>query len=96
MTLVIEVDPVVEARLQEAAARQGLPVTEYAKGVLERQVLPLALRVAALPPDEQDRVMATAADEMADLYHADLDLPARNREFTAFTVLDGEEYRDDA
>ena len=94
MTLIIEVDPEVEARLQEVAARYGLPVAEYARGVLERQVLPLALRVAALPPDEQDRIMTAAADNAADLYNTDLDLPPQERELTAFTALDGEEFSD--
>lgn len=96
MTLIIEVDPEVEARLQEAAARHGLPIAEYAKGVLERQVLPLALRVATLPLDEQDRIMAAAAEDAAELYNADLALPPRERELTAFTALDGDEFQDDA
>src|SRR5688572_18375105 len=96
MTLIIEVDPEVQARLQEAAARQGVAVSEYAKGVLERQVLPLALRAADLPPDEQDRIMAAAAEEASDLYNADLARPLRERELTAFTALDGEEFHDPA
>jgi hypothetical protein len=96
MTLIIEMNPEVEARLQEAAARHGVPVAEYAKGLLERQVLPLALRVSALPPDQQDQAVAAAADDAAELYRADLALPPRERELTAFTVLDGEEFPDDA
>jgi hypothetical protein len=98
MTLIIEVDPEVEARLQEAAAKCGVPVSDYARGLLERQVLPLALRVAALPPEEQDQIMTAAAEEAAELYSADLALPLRERELTAFTALDGEEFHnaDDA
>jgi len=94
MTLVIEVTPDVETRLQVAAAKRGLPVAEYAKALLERQVLPLAVRVAALPPEEQDRMMAAAADDAAELYNGDLALPSRERELTAFTALDGEPFLD--
>jgi hypothetical protein len=94
MTLVIEVTPEVETRLQAAAAKRGLSVTDYAKDLLERQVLPLALRVAVLPPEEQDRIMAAAAEEAAELYEADLALPPAERELTAFTALDGEDYDD--
>jgi hypothetical protein len=90
MTLVIEITPDVETRLQSAAAKRGLPVAEYAKALLERQVLPLAVRVAALPPAEQDRLMAAAAEDAADLYDADLALPPDERDLTAFTALDGE------
>jgi hypothetical protein len=90
MTLTIEVTPELESRLQAAAARNGLPVAEYARTVLERQVPPLALRVASLPPEEQDRIMAAAAEEAADLYNADLALPINERELTAFTALDSQ------
>jgi hypothetical protein len=94
MTLIIEVGPEVEARLQAAAAKSGVPVSDYARGLLERQVLPLALRVAALTPEEQDQIMAAAAEEAAEVYDADLALPLRERELTAFTALDGEEFHD--
>ncbi len=90
MTLVIEVTPEVETRLQAAAARRGLPVGEYAKALLERQILPLAVRVAALSAEEQDRAMAAAAEDATALYNHDLALPPAERELTAFTVPDGE------
>ena len=92
MTLVIEITPDVETRLQAAAAKRGLPVAEYAKALLERQVLPLAVRVAALPPEEQDRLMAAAAEDAADLYNEDLALSPSERELTAFTALDREPF----
>jgi hypothetical protein len=92
MTLTIEVTPELQLRLQEAAARCGLPVPDYARALLEQQVLPLALRVSKLPPEEQDRIMAAAAESAADLYDADLALPVPERELTAFTALDGEEF----
>src|SRR5437870_9131078 len=92
MTLVIEVTPEVEARLEAAAAKHGLPVAQYAKVLLERQILPLAIRVAALPPEEQDRIMAAAAEDAADLYNEDLALSPSERELTAFTALDGEPF----
>jgi hypothetical protein len=38
MTLTIEVAPEVESRLQEKAARLGVPVERYAAGVLRRDV----------------------------------------------------------
>jgi hypothetical protein len=94
MTLIIDVKPELEARLQEAASRLGLPVEEYARSLLERQVLPLALRVAALPPEEQDRLMAAAAEEAAELYNSDLDLPPGERDLAAFTALDREPYHE--
>jgi hypothetical protein len=96
MTLMIDVTPEVEARLEAAAAKRGLPIAEYAKVLLERQVLPLAVRVAALPAEEQDRIMAAAAEDAADLYNSDLALPASERELTAFTALDGEDFHDAA
>ena len=92
MTLVLEVTAEVEARLRAAAAERSMPVAEYATGLLERQVLPLAVRVAALPTEEQDRVLAAAAVEAADLYNADLAQAVEERELTAFTALDGEEF----
>ncbi len=93
MTLTIDIAPEAEKRLQEAAAKRGVPITEYAKDLLERQVLPLALRVAAMTPDEQDRIMAAAAEEAAEDYNTDLALPVEQRELTAFTALDGEDFR---
>jgi hypothetical protein len=38
MTLVIDLPPEVESRLQEEAARQGIPVPEYVRGLLENLV----------------------------------------------------------
>ena len=58
MTLVLEVTAEVEARLRAAAAERSMPVAEYATGLLERQVLPLAVRVAALPTEEQETIAA--------------------------------------
>jgi hypothetical protein len=94
MTLIIELPPEIETRLQQAAARQGLPVEEYVKALLERQVLPLAVRVATLPPEVQDRILVAAAEDAVDLYSADLARPTRDRELTAFTALDGEDFHD--
>lgn len=96
MPLEIDVTPELEARLQEAASRRGVPVSEYAKAVLERQVLPLAVRVAALPIAEQDRLMSVAAEQAEELYADDLALPAGSRDLTAFTVLDSEKFDDPA
>jgi hypothetical protein len=45
--------------------------------------------VSSLPPEEQDRMMAAAAEGAADLYNADLARPVQERELTAFTALDG-------
>ena len=39
MSLLIEVAPEVERHLQEAAERHGLPLADYARGVLENHVL---------------------------------------------------------
>ena len=94
MTLMIDLEPEVQWRLQSAATQRGLPVADYAREVLARQVLPLSLRVAALPPEEQDRLMTAAAEELQSLYNADLSLPPAQRELTAFTALDGEDFDD--
>jgi hypothetical protein len=56
----------------------------------------LAVRAAAMPPEEQDRVMAEAASEAASLYEADLSLPVAERGLTALTALDGEEFHNPA
>lgn len=96
MTLIIEVAPEVETRLQVIAAKHGLAAAEYAKALLERHVLPLAVRVAALPPEQQDQIMAAAAEDAADIYNADLDRPPGARELTAFTALDGEDFHEPA
>jgi hypothetical protein len=94
MTLILDLSPEMESRLEQAAARSGMPIAEYAKAVLERQVLPLALRVAAMPPEEQDRILTAAAEQAAELYNADLSLPPSERELAAFTALDGDQFSD--
>ncbi len=96
MPIVIEVASAVEARLRAAAAERGLAVHDYVRSILEREVLPLAVQVAGVPPEDQDRILAAAADAVADLYESDLARPMPERELTAFTALDGEGFHDGA
>ena len=96
MTLTIEVTPELENSAADGGCPAGPPRRGVLRAVLERQVMPLALCVVALPPDEQDRVMAAAAEEAAEVYNADLALPVNERELTAFTALDGEGFLDPA
>ena len=47
-----------------------------------------------LPREEQDRIMEAATADAAPLYNADLALPVSERELTAFTALDGNDFAD--
>jgi hypothetical protein len=95
MTLTIELTPELEARLKAQAQASGKPLSEYVRSTLEELAAPREVDMEAflaLPRQEQDRLLAAAAESAAPLYEADLELPPHERELTAFTALDGEPY----
>ncbi len=98
MTIMLELTPEVEAQLTRQARQEGLLVKEYVQRAVEQLVKPKEFDInafLALPRDEQDYILATAAEDAAPLYAADLALPVTERELTAFTALDGEPFHDD-
>lgn len=99
MTVTIELSPEVEARLRSQADEQGKPVSDYLRSMIENLIAPSKEidinAFLALPRDEQDRFLASAAEDAAPLYAADLNKPVMERELTAFTALDGEPFLDD-
>ena len=98
MTIMIDLRPEVEARLAQQARTAQQPMSEYLNGLIESLLMPKEVDLdafLALPREEQDRLMAAAAEDAAPLYAADLELPPAERELTAFTALDGEPFHDD-
>ena len=97
MTLVLELAPEVEQRLSVEAARRGQQPSEFVTHLLTRELEPKEFdleALLALPREEQERVMQKAFDAAALEYNADLALPAAERELTAFTALDGDDFAD--
>src|SRR4051812_26215589 len=95
MTLTIDLTPELEARLEAKARASGKPLPEYVRITLEELATPEEVDMAeflALPRQEQDRLLAAAAESAAPLYEADLALPPHEQELTAFTALDGEPF----
>lgn len=95
MTLIIDLAPEMESRLSAEAARKGQQPTEFILNLLERELKPREFdleTLLALPREEQDGIMQAAFDDAAPLYNADLALPAAERELTAFTALDGDDF----
>ena len=98
MTITIDLRPEVEARLVQKARTAQQPMSEYLNDLIESLLMPKEVDLEAflaLPREEQDRLMAAAAEDAAPLYAADLALPPAERELTAFTALDGEPFHDD-
>lgn len=99
MTLMIDLAPEIKQRLTVEAARQGQQPSEYVNRLLERELKPKEFdmdALLALPRSEQDRIMQAAFDDAAPMYKADLALPVAERELTAFTALDGDDFADNA
>ena len=106
MSLVLELAPDVESRLNVKAAENGVAYVDYVTRLIEEEVkqeevkLPYlsARELLKLSPEERGPYLRAAAADAAPLYHADLALPPAERELTAFTILDGEpiyEYEDE-
>ena len=75
MTITIELRPEVEALLVQQARSAEQPVSEYVNDLIESLVMPKEVDLnafLALPHEEQDRLMAAAAEDAAPLYDADL------------------------
>ena len=66
MTITLDVTPEVEGRLQEEAQRLGIPFLAYARAVLARDPVALALARAPLddePETEEERAAVVEARE---------------------------------
>ncbi len=97
MALTIDLSPEVEQRVHELAAELGMEPAVYLTRHIEQEFSTQAVTVRtllALPPDQRSRILAAAAEDAAELYEADLARPAMERELTALTALDGEEFHD--
>ena len=95
MTLMIELTPELEARLEAQAKEHGKRLSDYVQNTLEEMVTPKEVDMKtflSLPREEQNRRLAIAAESAAHLYEADLARPPLDRELTAFTALDGEPF----
>lgn len=97
MTLMIDLAPEMENRLSVEAAKHGQQPTEFVMRLLERELKPKEFDLDALlamPRSEQERIMQKAFEEAAAEYNTDLALPVAERELTAFTALDGDDFAD--
>ncbi len=97
MALNLEIPPDVEHRLKAEAARHGMDVSDYVLKLIERDLAAWEFDLdafLALPREEQEQQLAAAAEDAAPLYAADLALPVSERELTAFTALDGDNFVD--
>jgi hypothetical protein len=83
-----------EAKLKRKADRLGKPVDVVLDELLEEQEpqVPTARQLLALPKEERARILQAQAERAAVEYEKDLDRPIAERELTAFTALDGEEF----
>ena len=91
MTLTLELTSAQETQLREEAARTGLEPAALllARAGLTENAAPNAHLHAllALPPQARDASLSLAAEHLAAVYEADLALPQRERELTAFEGL---------
>lgn len=97
MAITLSLRPELESRLSAEAGRAGLEPAAYVEQMLERELELQEFDLDAffaLPRAEQDRILRAAVEDAAPLYAADLALPVEERELTAFTALDGEDFLD--
>lgn len=95
MALTIELTPDIENRLSAEAAKRGQQPTEFVAQLLERELKPKEFDLkafSALSREQQDQILRAAAENAAPLYNADLERPVAERELTAFTALDGDDF----
>ena len=93
MSLVLELAPDVESRMNVKAAEYGVAPVDLVTQLIEREVIlrPITAReLLAMPREFQDAYLEAAAADAAPLYNADLARPVAERELTAFTALDGD------
>lgn len=91
----IALSPETERRLVERARTVGLDLDEFVRRLIEQSVptaQPTARELLAMKPEDRRAILAAAAERAAPLYNADLARPASERELTAFTILDGEDF----
>jgi hypothetical protein len=97
MSIVLDVPPELEDRLQAEAQRKGQRPDEFVLALLKEQLTPKEVDLDAFlkrPRTEQDLLLQAAAERAAPFYAADLALPIAERELTAFTALDTEDFLD--
>ena len=97
MAVLIDLAPEIEHRLGVEAARRGQQPAEFITQLLRRELAPKEFdldALLALPLQEQERIMEKAFDAAASDYNADITLPVAERELTAFTALDGDDFAD--
>ena len=95
MTVTLDLKPTVKASLAAVAKKSGQSIDEFLARKIEQLVKPHEYdldALLALPRDEQDRRIRHAAELAADHYNADLARPVEQRDLTAFTALDSEDY----
>jgi len=91
----LRLSPEVEAAVRAAASRHGLSVDDYLLTAIARDQpdqSSSARKLLARPPADRRGALALAAADAAPLYGQDLQRPAGERDLTAFTVLDTEDF----
>ena len=83
MSIYLELPPEIEAQLSKRAQGKGCDLADLMREMVESDFA----RLRALPKADQARIMERAAKDAAPLYAADLALPPRERELTAFEML---------
>jgi hypothetical protein len=103
MTLIIELTPDAEERLNLAARRAGIKPEDFARHLIEG--LPIvseidlhrsytARELLKLPAIERGRYLRVVAERAESEYKADLALPDEDRELTAFSNVSGADFLD--
>jgi hypothetical protein len=94
MSLILDLPPETELRLQAEAARHGQKPAEFVLNIIERELprAPTARELLAMPPEQRRPYLEAAAAAAAPVYEEDLARPPHERELTALTILDGEDF----
>jgi hypothetical protein len=84
MSLMIELDPEVEERLQQEATRHGMPVADYARHLIEEGLpVPLDKKQKATLALLQSWVDQDATDDLEEIREAEAELEAFKRAMNA-------------
>jgi hypothetical protein len=96
MTLTLEVNlkPDDQARLTRCAKQSGMTLETYVQTIVEKLGSSDVALLRSLSRADRNRVLSAQAIEAAALYEADLALPVKDRELTAFSALDGDPVHD--
>src|SRR2546421_50761 len=98
MTVQFTIKPEVQVELQAQARGRGMSIDEYVLSVLESLVPRKEFdldALLALPRKEQSRILRQASSRAAPEYTMDMMRPPLERELTAFTALDDEDFMDE-